>query len=141
MPGLLYADDLVLFGESEEDLKVMVGCFDWSVRSMCMGHNWRKCHRSNIWGVFWLNKVQMLLRGRKVAGLVNARGLFLECPAQGIAHACSVLWQIIWREKELCRWIPSEICWVFREWIVLNVRIEDLSGGTKREGVDERIIF
>ena len=27
MPGLLYADDLVLCGESEEDLKVMVGCF------------------------------------------------------------------------------------------------------------------
>ena len=27
MPGLLYADDLVLCGESEEDLKVMVGRF------------------------------------------------------------------------------------------------------------------
>ena len=27
MPCLLYADDLVLCGESEEDLKVMVGCF------------------------------------------------------------------------------------------------------------------
>ena len=25
MPGLLYADDLVLCGESEEDLKVIVG--------------------------------------------------------------------------------------------------------------------
>ena len=25
--GLLYADDLVLFGESEEDLRVMVGRF------------------------------------------------------------------------------------------------------------------
>ena len=24
LPGLLYADDLVLYGESEEDLKVMV---------------------------------------------------------------------------------------------------------------------
>ena len=27
MPGLLYADDLVLCGESEEDLRVMVGQF------------------------------------------------------------------------------------------------------------------
>ena len=27
LPGLLYADDLVFCGESEEDLKEMVGCF------------------------------------------------------------------------------------------------------------------
>ena len=27
LPGLLYADDLVLYGESEEDLKAMVGQF------------------------------------------------------------------------------------------------------------------
>ena len=27
LPGLLYADDLVLYGESEEDLRVMVGQF------------------------------------------------------------------------------------------------------------------
>ena len=27
MPGLLYADDLVLYGESEEDLRAMVGRF------------------------------------------------------------------------------------------------------------------
>ena len=27
LPGLLYADDLVLCGESEEDLRAMVGCF------------------------------------------------------------------------------------------------------------------
>ena len=27
LPGLLYADNLVLCGESKEDLKVMVGCF------------------------------------------------------------------------------------------------------------------
>ena len=27
LPGLLYANDLVLCGELEEDLKVMVGCF------------------------------------------------------------------------------------------------------------------
>ena len=27
MPGLLYADDLVLCGESKEDLRVIVGCF------------------------------------------------------------------------------------------------------------------
>ena len=27
MPSLSYADDLVLCGESEEDLRAMVGCF------------------------------------------------------------------------------------------------------------------
>ena len=27
LPNLLYADDLVLFDESEEDLRTMVGCF------------------------------------------------------------------------------------------------------------------
>ena len=27
LPGLLYADDLVLYGESEEDLRAMVGRF------------------------------------------------------------------------------------------------------------------
>ena len=27
LPGLLYADDLVLCGESEEDLIAIVGCF------------------------------------------------------------------------------------------------------------------
>ena len=27
MPGLFYVDDLVLYGESEEDLRVMVGRF------------------------------------------------------------------------------------------------------------------
>ena len=27
LPGLLYADDLILFGESEEDLSAMVGRF------------------------------------------------------------------------------------------------------------------
>ena len=27
LPGLLYADDLVLCGESEEELRAMVGCF------------------------------------------------------------------------------------------------------------------
>ena len=27
LPGLLYADDLVLYGGSEEDLREIVGCF------------------------------------------------------------------------------------------------------------------
>ena len=30
--GLLYADDLVLCGDLEEDLKVMAGCFDKTCR-------------------------------------------------------------------------------------------------------------
>ena len=38
LPGILYADDLVLWGESEEDLKAIVGRFvevgrrEWRVR-------------------------------------------------------------------------------------------------------------
>ena len=63
-------------GESGQDLKVMVERFvdvcrgrglkanvdksevrtlggeDWSVRSVCMGHDWSKRHSSNTWGVF-----------------------------------------------------------------------------------------
>ena len=34
MPGLLHADDLVVCGESEEDLKVMVGSFVEVCRSL-----------------------------------------------------------------------------------------------------------
>ena len=83
--GLLYVDHLVLCGESEGDLKVMLECLfevcmrslkvnanmnklivlvgrrNWSVRFMWMGHNWSKCHSSNIQGVFWMNQVQMLV--------------------------------------------------------------------------------
>ena len=59
----LYADDLIMCGESEEDLKVMEGYLvevcrrglkvnagnskmgrkDWSVRFVRMGFNWSKC--------------------------------------------------------------------------------------------------
>ena len=44
LSNFLYADDLVLCGESEEDLK----------------RDWTKCQSSNIWVVFWMNRVQML---------------------------------------------------------------------------------
>ena len=36
MPGLLYADDMVLSGESEDDLRVMVGCFVEVCRRGCL---------------------------------------------------------------------------------------------------------
>ena len=35
LPGLLYVDDLVLCGESEEDLMVMLGWFTEVCRSQC----------------------------------------------------------------------------------------------------------
>ena len=79
MPALLYADDLVLCGESEEDLQVVVGHFvevcrkrsvkvkvivlsgrrDWSVKSVWMGRDWSKGQSSNFWSIFWMNEVQM----------------------------------------------------------------------------------
>ena len=78
LPGLLYADDLVLGSKLEEDLKVVVGHFvevcrrrDLKVDTnkskvivlsgekeleceihMWMGHNYSKCQGSNIWDVF-----------------------------------------------------------------------------------------
>ena len=30
-----------------------------SVRSVWIVHEWNKCQSSNIWGVFWINKVKM----------------------------------------------------------------------------------
>ena len=46
LPGLLYANDLVLCGESEEELRAMVG---WFVEVSEFTHG----------GVFWMNQVQM----------------------------------------------------------------------------------
>ena len=84
MPGLFYADDLILCGESEKDLRVMVVRFPEmcrrkelkvsAVKSRVMvlnGEEGLECevyvdrirleHVSefNIWGVFWTNKAQM----------------------------------------------------------------------------------
>ena len=71
---LLYADGLVLSGESEEDLRVMVGWF----AEMCRGIELKvsagkstvmvlneekgsksEVHVVGIWAVFWMNQVQM----------------------------------------------------------------------------------
>ena len=77
LPGLFYVDDLVLCGESEENLKVMVGHFvevcrkrglkvnankskvmvlggeeGLSVRFVWMGHDWSMCQSLIIWAVF-----------------------------------------------------------------------------------------
>ena len=66
MPGLLYADNLVLCGESEEDLRAIVGHFI----AVC-GRSMKQC-----------SKVVVSGRGG-VAGairsLVNARSLELQC--------------------------------------------------------------
>ena len=80
MPGLLYADHLVLCGESEEDLKAMVGCFAEVCRSglkvnagrrkvmVLGGEEWLEfevcidgIHLENLntWYMFWMNQVLM----------------------------------------------------------------------------------
>ena len=43
MPGLLYADDLVLCGESEEDLRAIVGRFTEVCRRRGLKDNAGKC--------------------------------------------------------------------------------------------------
>ena len=84
LPGLLFADDLVLRGESNEDLRAMVERFvgvcirkglkvntGMSKVMVMNGEEGLQCevyvdgirleHFSelNIWGVFWANQVQM----------------------------------------------------------------------------------
>ena len=84
MNGLLYVDNLVLCGESEEDLRAMVGHFVEVCRRRglkvnegknkvmvlggeegvecevtCMGGDWRMRHNFSICDVFWMNQVQM----------------------------------------------------------------------------------
>ena len=63
-PDFLYADDLVLWGKSEEDLKVMVRHFV----EMCMRRGDGVI--LNILSVLWMNQVQMLLSviGRWLVG-------------------------------------------------------------------------
>ena len=84
MPFLLYADDLVLCGESEEDLRAMVGRFVEVCRKRGLKVNtgeskvilldgeeglecevcinryvYRMSRNLNTWDVFWTNEVQM----------------------------------------------------------------------------------
>ena len=107
--GLLYADDLVLCGESEENLRTVVGCFvevfkrrglkvnagksEVMVLGEEEGLKYEVCidgirleHLQNLntWDVFWTNRVQMrVASGSTVVGairsLVNARSLQLDC--------------------------------------------------------------
>ena len=105
LPGPLYANDLVLCGQSEEDLMAMVRRFievcrrrgmkviaDKSTMMVLNGEEGMECevcmdgmqleHVSEfkIFRVLWMNLVQMR---QNVAGaiksLVNARGLNFEC--------------------------------------------------------------
>ena len=73
VPGLLYADDLVLCGESEEDLRVMLECFAEVCRrgrlkvsaskskvmecEVCI--DGIRLEHLNTWDVFWMNLVLM----------------------------------------------------------------------------------
>ena len=68
LPGLLYADDLVLCGESEKDLREMVGRFDEMYRRRGLkvnagknkvillgeekGYDWRIYRNLNIWDAY-----------------------------------------------------------------------------------------
>ena len=45
MPGLLYADDLILCGESEEDLRAMMGHFVKVYRYRCYSTDEAECSR------------------------------------------------------------------------------------------------
>ena len=69
---------------------------------MWMRPDWSKCQSSSIWGVFWMNQVQMMPSGRKavdaIRSLINARGLQLE-----EFFALALLYDsetMKWREKE-----------------------------------------
>ena len=109
LPGLLYADDLVLCSEPEENLRAVVGCFvevfkrrglkvnagksEVMVLGEEEGLKYEVCidgirleHLQNLntWDVFWTNRVQMrVASGSTVVGairsLVNARSLQLDC--------------------------------------------------------------
>ena len=83
MPDLLYADNLVIFGELEQDLRAIVGrfievcrrclkvnagkskvmllCGEEGLRyEVCVnGYLWIISRKLNTWDVFWMNQVQM----------------------------------------------------------------------------------
>ena len=63
MPGLLYADDLVLYGELEEDLKGVVGYFV---------------------EVYWRNGLKVSVDKRKVMVLGWKEGLECEIHLDGL---------------------------------------------------------
>ena len=67
MPGFFYADDLVLCGESEEDLKVMVKWFA------------EMCRRRGL---------KVIAAKRKVMVLNGEEGLVCEVQVNGICLVC-----------------------------------------------------
>ena len=71
MPGLLYTDDLVLCGESEEDLRAMVKINVGKSKVMVLdgedGFEYEVCICRIRLDVFWMNQVQMRQSSRKVA--------------------------------------------------------------------------
>ena len=105
-PSLLYADDLVLCDESEEDLRAIVGCFIEMCRRrslkinagkskviMLSGEEGLECEvyvdgicleqsrNLNTWDMFWMNQVlmrQSVVGRRQVGGLLQVLlGLWL----------------------------------------------------------------
>ena len=78
----MYADDLVLCGQMEENLRVMVGCFVEVCRCLKVNEGeskvmvlnaeeglecevsvnrvrWGMCQNLNTWDAFWMNQVHM----------------------------------------------------------------------------------
>ena len=56
LPGLLYADDLVLCGESDENLRAMVGCFEFKYLGFVLdesGTDEAECNRKVERGGGW----------------------------------------------------------------------------------------
>ena len=117
MYGLLYADDLVLCGESEESLRAMMRRFVEIRRRRGLIIN--------------VGKSKMMVLGRRrIAGairsLVNARSLKPEC-----AKVLPESWLVpvltygsetkLRKEKDLAlglyRWTTSEVCLVSGRWI------------------------
>ena len=94
-----------------------------------MGRDWNKCQSSNIWGVFLMNRVQMMPRvAGAIRSLVNARGLQLECVR--VLHEGLLLYGSeikIGRKKERSRIRTVQVDNVrgllgIREWIEYRMR-------------------
>ena len=90
MPGLLYAGDLVLCGESEEDLRVMAGCFV------------EVCRRRGLKVNAGKSKVMVLNGGEGLECEVCVDGICLEVVSEFNKYLGCVLDEIyIEKRKEL----------------------------------------
>ena len=117
MPGLLHAGDFVLCGESEEDLKAIMGRFVELCKRRGLKINAGKSKKKLLEGEEGLlgdeaERSRKVASGRRVAGafrcLVSFRSLTLEC-ARVLHESLTVnvltygSETIIWREKKWSR--------------------------------------